>query len=648
VADEEGPPNGLPVDGPVAGFPYTAPPGSSYPLNGHGLDRAERDAAVWPLNGHATPPGPGPAGDLNGYPTPAGDHAGPSNGHSGPANGHGPSTDGPGPSVNGGGSSVNGHGPSANGHGPSANGYGPSADRSGFSANGHGPSVNGYGPSANGYAPFANDHDSSADGHGSSGSRYGPSAAAHGSSGNGYGPWANGQAASAYPATDGRVEPPANGHAAPDDPHRPAGSPVNGYARPAGDLPSVNGHALDGGPDVEERPPALPGWRREPFRPSYPTIIAPEQSYPAVLPDERDRRTVPADERDRRAVLPDERDRPGVPPDERGRRAVLPDERDRPGVPPDERDRRAVLPDEGRPAEQDRGTVQRTALPAERRDRRTVLPAEDGLAARTAAPEYPVVRPQPPAEYPVVRPQTPAAYPALRPQGDPGVAVVPLGPAPVEEGDEATQVLRRYVPANEVLDREVDEKPGKEKPPHPPRAVVRRRRARRRALEWPFLIVFALISAYLIRAYVVQTFYIPSGSMHETLLEGDRVLVNKVSYHLHDIHRGDVIVFARPPNLVVDDDDLIKRVVALPGERVDGHGGKVFVNGAPLTEPYVEPACRGTSDFSAVTVPAGKVWVMGDNRCNSTDSRVFGPIDEHLVVGRAFVLAWPVSRVTWL
>ena len=111
---------------------------------------------------------------------------------------------------------------------------------------------------------------------------------------------------------------------------------------------------------------------------------------------------------------------------------------------------------------------------------------------------------------------------------------------------------------------------GQPEPPHPPRAVVRRRRARRNALEWPLLIVFALVSAYLIRAYVVQTFYIPSASMHETLVEGDRVLVNKVGYHLHDIHRGDVIVFAQPPNLNVNDDDLIKRVIG--AARRDGRG----------------------------------------------------------------------------
>jgi signal peptidase I len=215
---------------------------------------------------------------------------------------------------------------------------------------------------------------------------------------------------------------------------------------------------------------------------------------------------------------------------------------------------------------------------------------------------------------------------------DPQIAVVPLE-------DEETQVLHRPAPAPAGKQPE---------PPHPPRAVVRRRRARRKALEWPFLIVFAVVSAFLIRQFVVQTFYIPSASMHETLIEGDRVLVNKVGYHLHDIHRGDVVVFRKPPNLNVSEDDLIKRVVGLPGETVQGRGGTVYVNGAPLDEPYVEPLCHGTGDFARVTVPPGTLWVMGDNRCNSSDSRVFGPIDQHLVVGRAFVLAWPVDRLSWL
>jgi signal peptidase I len=221
--------------------------------------------------------------------------------------------------------------------------------------------------------------------------------------------------------------------------------------------------------------------------------------------------------------------------------------------------------------------------------------------------------------------------------------------------DEApTQVLRRYVPAHEVLDREARELRSSQLraagvlPPHPPRAVLRRRRARRRMLEWPFLIVFALLAAFLIRSFALQTFYIPSASMHETLLEGDRVLVNKVGYHLHAVHRGDVVVFRRPANFLVEDEDLIKRVVALPGETVQARGRQVLVDGRPLAEPYVAPVCHGTADFGPVQVPSGHLWMMGDNRCDSSDSRVFGAVDEELVVGRAFVLVWPPGRIAWL
>jgi len=230
----------------------------------------------------------------------------------------------------------------------------------------------------------------------------------------------------------------------------------------------------------------------------------------------------------------------------------------------------------------------------------------------------------------------------------------PAAPHQHPGDDEPTQVLRRYVPAHELLDREARElrssrlRAAGVLPPHPPRAVLRRRRARRRMLEWPFLIVFALLAAFLIRSLALQTFYIPSASMHDTLLEGDRVLVNKVGYHLHAVRRGDVVVFRRPPNFQVEDEDLIKRVVALPGETVQARGRQVLINGRPLAEPYVDRECHGTDDFAPVKVPSGHLWMMGDNRCNSSDSRVFGAIDGELVVGRAFVLVWPPGRVAWL
>jgi signal peptidase I len=94
-------------------------------------------------------------------------------------------------------------------------------------------------------------------------------------------------------------------------------------------------------------------------------------------------------------------------------------------------------------------------------------------------------------------------------------------------------------------------------------------------------------------------------------------------------------------------DEYIKRVVALPGERVEAHGGKVFVDGRELVEPYL-PTGTTTSDFTAVVVPPETLWVMGDNRGNSADSRVFGPVPQSTVVGRAFARVWPIAHTSFL
>jgi signal peptidase I len=152
--------------------------------------------------------------------------------------------------------------------------------------------------------------------------------------------------------------------------------------------------------------------------------------------------------------------------------------------------------------------------------------------------------------------------------------------------------------------------------------------------------------ALLIKVLLFQAFMIPSESMTPTLKVGDRVLVNKLSYRLHDIHRGDVIVFARPPaaKSAGDDSDLIKRVIGLPGNTVEGSGGVVVVNDKALDEPYLPPGVV-TGDFPRTTVGPGQIFVMGDNRSNSRDSRFFGPVPENLVVGRAFVKVWPLSGV---
>lgn len=166
----------------------------------------------------------------------------------------------------------------------------------------------------------------------------------------------------------------------------------------------------------------------------------------------------------------------------------------------------------------------------------------------------------------------------------------------------------------------------------------------RSALEWAVVLVGAVLVALLLRASLFQAFYIPSESMESTLLINDRVLVNKVSYRLHDIHRGDVVVFVRPENQEGEIRDLIKRVIALPGETVEARDSQIYIDGQPMFEPYLDEGVV-TADFPPTVVPDGHIFVMGDNRTESYDSRVFGSIAEDRVIGRAFVLIWPVGRL---
>jgi signal peptidase I len=168
-------------------------------------------------------------------------------------------------------------------------------------------------------------------------------------------------------------------------------------------------------------------------------------------------------------------------------------------------------------------------------------------------------------------------------------------------------------------------------------------RSMRAAVEWIAIIVGALVVALVIKALLIQAFYIPSESMVPTLKIGDRVLVNKLSYRMHDVHRGDIVVFERPkgetdPRIK----DLIKRVIGLPGDVIEGRDGKVLINDHLLDEPYL-PRGTTTTNLPRQLIPPDHVFVMGDNRTNSRDSRVFQAIDEDLIVGRAFIRVWPVG-----
>lgn len=200
-------------------------------------------------------------------------------------------------------------------------------------------------------------------------------------------------------------------------------------------------------------------------------------------------------------------------------------------------------------------------------------------------------------------------------------------------------------------------------PGQPQRPAGGRRQASA-LVEWALIVVVALIAALLIKAFAIQAFFIPSGSMEPTLFPGDRVLVNKLSYDVHKVNTGDVIVFRRPPaDTSSDVGDLIKRVVALPGQTIRVADCRVYINGKLLPQPYLpkgwqDPGSEycttwvsgpGTANLpDPYTVPAGDYFVMGDNRMDSDDSRYWGPLPARYIVGRAFLKMWPPSHLGFL
>ena len=185
--------------------------------------------------------------------------------------------------------------------------------------------------------------------------------------------------------------------------------------------------------------------------------------------------------------------------------------------------------------------------------------------------------------------------------------------------------------------------------------------------ELPVLVVIAFAAALLIKTFLLQAFFIPSASMEPTLRSGDRVLVEKLSFRFGNPDPGDVVVFERDVGELPAEDgsffedigdgvrslfgfptegrqDFIKRVMAVSGDTIEGRDGVVYVNGEAVDEPYL-PEGSYTNNFPPYSVAQGEVFVMGDNRGNSDDSRSFGGIPEDTVVGRAFVLIWPLDEL---
>lgn len=196
--------------------------------------------------------------------------------------------------------------------------------------------------------------------------------------------------------------------------------------------------------------------------------------------------------------------------------------------------------------------------------------------------------------------------------------------------------------------------------------------------ELPVLILVALVLALVLKTFVVQAFYIPSGSMENTLIPDDRVLVSKLTYKLGDVERGDVVVFdgtgswesevviPEPENPLtnalhklgelfgfapVGEKDFIKRVIGLPGDRVEccDDAGHVLVNGDPVREKeYLFPGDTPSTREFETSVPSDELWVMGDHRSASADSRTYGTIPVDHVIGEAFIVVWPLNRVSIL
>jgi len=163
--------------------------------------------------------------------------------------------------------------------------------------------------------------------------------------------------------------------------------------------------------------------------------------------------------------------------------------------------------------------------------------------------------------------------------------------------------------------------------------------------EYAEALIVAVLLALVIRTFVVQAFKIPSGSMLPTLQIGDHILVNKFMYSFRPIQRGDIIVFKFPQD---ETRDFIKRIIGLPGETVEIRGKRVLINGVPLQEPYAVysdgPFAHGgdRDQLGPLVIPAGQLFMMGDNRDHSMDSRVWGFLDARKIKGKAFIVYFSI------
>lgn len=155
-------------------------------------------------------------------------------------------------------------------------------------------------------------------------------------------------------------------------------------------------------------------------------------------------------------------------------------------------------------------------------------------------------------------------------------------------------------------------------------------------------VVIAVLLAVVIRLFILEPFYIPSGSMEPTLKENDRIIVSKLNYHFQEPRRGDIVVFKYPMD---PKRSFVKRLIAVGGETVAIRNSRLYINGQPVPEEYLPPGLRINSDYGPVEVPKGSYFMLGDNRNNSDDSRVWGFLPENLIIGKALIIYWPPGRL---
>jgi len=187
----------------------------------------------------------------------------------------------------------------------------------------------------------------------------------------------------------------------------------------------------------------------------------------------------------------------------------------------------------------------------------------------------------------------------------------------------------------------------------PAEAEPRRRRRRRALAETAIMILVAVLLVGLVRAFAFQIFWIPSSSMVPTLGVYDRIVVQKAFFTWRDVREGDIVVFSHPP---LDhcggpqEGDLVKRVIALPGQTIYSSGNSVYVNGQLLAEPYLPhddplgPPVPDASSQHPYRVPPGEFYMLGDNRADSCDSRYWGPVEGSSIVGKVVLMWWHDDR----